>query len=65
MTNEEQIQRAIMNLSELTSAMGHLKELYRCRDSSSCETAMIGLLADRLQTVTREFYNLEEIMLAG
>jgi hypothetical protein len=26
---------------------------------------MIGLLADRLQTVTGEFYNLEEIMLAG
>ena len=55
-----QFQDAITDLSEVSSAMNHLKELYWNRDSSSCETAMISLFADRLKATTEKFYNLED-----
>ncbi len=60
-----QFQDAITDLSEVSSAMNHLKELYWNRDSSSCETAMISLFADRLKATTEKFYNLEDEIISG
>ncbi|MDD4648826.1 MAG: hypothetical protein PHO79_02230 [Desulfoplanes sp.] len=60
-----QFQAAITDLSEVSSAMNHLKDLYWSRDSNSCETAMISLFADRLKATTEKFYNLEDELVSG
>lgn len=61
----KKFQDAITDLSEVSAAMGHLKELYWHRDSSSDETGMIAILSDRLRTTTEKFYNLEDEVVRG
>lgn len=60
MTTARQFQNALTDLSEISAAMSHLKDLYWYRDSSADDTAMITLLSDCLRTTTEKFYNLED-----